>query len=56
MGTEQICYTLIMRSYRNDPELKEFMLVLRRALLMVCRYIEQKYGIEEKGEERATAV
>jgi len=27
-----------------DDELKEFMLVVRRALLMVVRYIERRYG------------
>lgn len=28
----------------ND-ELKEFMLVLRQALLMVVKYIERRYGL-----------
>jgi hypothetical protein len=29
----------------NDTELREFMLVVRRALLMVVRYIERRYGV-----------
>ena len=27
----------------NPDELRTFLLVLRRALLLVCRYIEQRY-------------
>ena len=30
---------------KND-ELREFMLVLRRALLMIVNYIEKRYGIQ----------
>jgi len=30
---------------RND-ELREFMLVLRRALLLIVRYIEKRYGLQ----------
>ncbi len=29
----------------KDDDIREFMLVLRRALLMVVRFIERKYGI-----------
>lgn len=31
----------------ND-ELKEFLLIVRQALLMICRFIEKKYGITAK--------
>lgn len=31
------------RMQRNEDELREFLLVLRRALLMVVRWIEQRY-------------
>jgi hypothetical protein len=31
----------------TSSELRDFMCVLRRALLMIVRYIEKKYGIEE---------
>jgi hypothetical protein len=31
----------------SDDDLREFLLVLRRALLMVCKYIERKYSITE---------
>lgn len=30
----------------REDDLKEFMLILRRALLMVVRWIEQKYHID----------
>jgi hypothetical protein len=29
----------------NDSELKEFLLVIRRALLLVVRWIERKYDV-----------
>jgi hypothetical protein len=31
----------------SDTELREFLLVLRRALLLICRYIEKKYGVTD---------
>lgn len=30
-------------------DLREFMLVLRRALLMIVAWIEQKYGLKDNG-------
>lgn len=30
----------------QDDDIREFMLVLRRALLMVIRWIERKYNLE----------
>jgi hypothetical protein len=32
----------------TDPDLKEFFLVLRQALLMIVRWIEKRYGLESK--------
>lgn len=29
----------------RDDDLKAFLIVLRRALLMVCAWIEQRYGL-----------
>jgi len=29
----------------QDDELREFLLVLRRALLMIVSYIEKRYGV-----------
>lgn len=29
----------------NDDSMREFLTVLRRALLMVCRWIESRYGL-----------
>jgi hypothetical protein len=29
----------------GDPEMREFMLVLRNALLMIVRWIEKKYNV-----------
>jgi len=31
-----------------EDELREFMMVLRRALLMVVAYIEKRYGLRRK--------
>jgi hypothetical protein len=31
----------------NSDDLREFLLVLRRALLMVCKFIERKYGVAD---------
>ena len=36
------------KSYNNDSELREFMLVLRQALLMVTAWIERKYQLKKK--------
>jgi hypothetical protein len=33
-----------------DPDLREFLIVLRRALLLVCRWIEKKVGIGQQAE------
>ena len=33
----------------TDNDLREFMLVLRRALLMVVRWIENHYGVNNNG-------
>jgi hypothetical protein len=30
----------------RDDELREFMLILRQALLMIVRWIEKRYGLE----------
>lgn len=30
----------------NAEDMKQFMLVLRQALLMIVRYIEKRYGLE----------
>lgn len=32
----------------NNTEMREFLLVLRQALLMIVCFIEKKYGIERK--------
>lgn len=32
---------------KRDDDLRAFMIVLRRALLMVVRYIEQRYAVTE---------
>lgn len=32
----------------NDDSLREFMLVLHRALLMIIAWIENKYGLNRK--------
>ena len=34
----------------SDNELRDFLLVLRRALLVIVRWIEKRYGTE-KGDE-----
>ena len=34
-----------MRNMQASDDLREFMLVLRRALLMIVRWIEQRYEI-----------
>ena len=31
----------------NGDELREFLLVLRRALLLIVRYIERRYNVTE---------
>jgi hypothetical protein len=33
----------MIRPEQQPNELREFLMVLRRALLMVCKYIEHKY-------------
>jgi len=32
----------------NNDDFKDFMLVLRKALLMIVRWIEKRYGLESK--------
>lgn len=32
----------------QDDELRAFLLVVRRALLLIVRYIEAKYGLRDK--------
>ncbi len=34
----------------NGNDVREFLLVLRRALLIVVRWIERRYGLSEKEE------
>lgn len=34
-----------MTSQRQADELKEFMMILRRALLLIVRYIEKRYAL-----------
>ncbi len=34
----------------QDDDLRAFLLVLRRALLMVCAWIEQRYGLNGRPE------
>lgn len=36
------------RMTKEQDDLKEFMLVLRNALLMIVRYIERRYGLQPK--------
>lgn len=38
----------------QDEELREFMLVVRRALLMICRWIERRYDLAAKPNEVRT--
>jgi len=37
----------------RDEDLREFLLVLRRALLMIVKFIEQRYGIGRAESDRA---
>jgi len=32
----------------TDNDLKEFLLVIRQSLLMIVRWIEKRYGLENK--------
>jgi hypothetical protein len=32
----------------SSDEMREFMLIVRRALLMIVAYIERRYGIESR--------
>jgi hypothetical protein len=34
----------------HDDDLRAFLVVLRRALLMVCAWIEQRYGLNGRSE------
>jgi hypothetical protein len=34
----------------RDEDLREFFLILRRALLMLVRWIEKKYSIDQHGD------
>ncbi len=38
----------------KDDELREFMIVLRRALLMIIRWIERRYDLAAKPNEVRT--
>lgn len=38
----------------DQDELRQFMLVLRRALLMVVRYIERRYEVGKRAEALTT--
>jgi hypothetical protein len=40
---------LAMNSNHNSDDLREFFLMVRRALLMIVRWIESKYNIEPAG-------
>lgn len=37
----------------QDDELKAFLIVLHRALRMICRHIEKRYDIGEQKERKA---
>ncbi len=32
----------------NEKDMREFMMIVRQALLMICRWIEKKYGLYSK--------
>ena len=47
MSERQATYTATPERDESD-ELREFMLVLHRALMMVCAWIEKRYGLQRR--------
>jgi len=43
---ERVYYTRMQQNVSTNGEMREFMLVIRRALLLVIHYIERRYNIE----------